>query len=529
MFTYDSPFSSRRSPVFARALVATSQPLAAQAGLRMLQRGGSAVDAALAAAMVLPVVEPTGNGLGSDNFALLWSEGELHGLNASGRSPAAWTPDYFAGQTEMPMSGADSITVPGAVGGWRALWERFGKLPWPDLFEPAIEIARRGFGVSPVIAGEWARSAERFGERPDWAAAFAPHGQTPRAGELFQCEAMARTLETIARDKGESFYHGELAAQIAAHVQSEGGALTADDLAANKPEWVTPLAQDFAGYTLHELPPNGQGLVAQLLLGALEPTPFREADEATALHLAIECAKAAVADGLEYIAEPEAMNATPAQLLAPQRLAERAAQISASQNAAPMREIVGSPARDLDTVLITAADENGQMVTLIQSNYRGFGSGLVVPDTGISLGSRGTGFSLTPDHPNCVAPRKRPFHTIIPGFLTRDGAPVAAFGVMGGPMQPQGHAQMLLRTLIEGHDPQAAIDAPRWFVDDDGNVALERGWPDEIAQSLRARGHIVETDAPTGTFGGAQMIWKGDDGIYAGGSESRKDGAAVGF
>ena len=529
MFAYDSPFPSRRSPVFARALVATSQPLAAQAGLRMLQRGGSAVDAALAAAIALVVVEPTGNGLGSDNFALLWSEGELHGLNASGASPVAWTPGYFAGQTAMPVSGADSITVPGAVGGWRALWEKFGVLDWPDLFEPAIEIARRGFGVSPVIAREWITAFERFGARPDWAAAFAPQGRAPHAGELFRCEAMARTLETIAHDKGESFYRGELAARIASHIQSEGGALTADDLAENAPTWVTPLAQNFAGYTLHELPPNGQGLVAQLLLGALDQTPFREADEATALHLAIECAKAAVADGREHIADPEAMQTTPAQLLASERLAMRAAQIGASQNATPMRELAGSPARDLDTVLITAADQNGQMVTLIQSNYRGFGSGLVVPDTGISLGSRGTGFSLMPEHPNRVAPRKRPFHTIIPGFLTRDGAPVAALGVMGGPMQPQGHAQLLLRTLIENHDPQAAIDAPRWFVDDDGTVALERGWPDEIAENLRARGHVVTTDAPTGTFGGAQMVWKLDDGIYVGASESRKDGAAVGF
>ena len=269
--------------------------------------------------------------------------------------------------------------------------------------------------------------------------------------------------------------------------------------------------------------------MAQLLLGALEHTPFREADEAMALHLAIECAKAAVSDGLEFLAEPIAMNTTPAQLLSPERLAARAAEISASERAAPMRAIAGSPARDLDTVLITAADESGQMVTLIQSNYRGFGSGLVVPGTGISLGSRGTGFSLTPGHPNCVAPRKRPFHTIIPGFLTRDGAPIAAFGLMGGPMQPQGHAQMLLRTIIENHDPQSAIDAPRWFVDDDGNVALESGYSPAIAEALRARGHIVETDAPAGTFGGAQMIWKGDDGIYIGASESRKDGAAVGF
>ena len=530
MFTYDSSFPSRRSPVFARAMVATSQPLAAQAGLRMLQRGGSAVDAALAAAIILVVVEPTGNGLGSDNFALLWSEGELHGLNASGRSPAAWTPDYFAGKNAMPVSGADSVTVPGAVAGWRALWEKFGVLPWPDLFEPAIDLARRGFGVSPVIASEWATSAQRFGARPDWAAAFAPNGRAPHAGELFACEAIARTLEIIAHDKGEGFYRGDLAAQIAAHVQREGGAMNADDLAANAPEWVTPLAQDFADYTLHELPPNGQGIIAQLLVGALDQTPFREADEETALHLAIECAKAAVADGLQHIAEPAAMNMTPAQLLAPKRLASRGAQISTSQNAAPMREISGSPARDLDTVLITAADANGQMVTLIQSNYRGFGSGLVVPDTGVSLGSRGTGFSLMPGHPNRVGPRKRPFHTIIPGFLTRNGAPVAALGVMGGPMQPQGHAQlMLIRTLIEGYNPQSAIDAPRWFVDDDGSVALERGYFPAIAESLRARGHVVMTDKPAGTFGGAQMIWKLDNGIYAGASESRKDGAAVGF
>ena len=494
----------------------------------MLARGGNAVDAALATAMALVVVEPTGNGLGSDNFALLWDGQELRGLNASGRAPAAWTPEYFAGQDAIPMYGAGSITVPGAVGGWRALWERFGTLEWPELFEPAIALARRGFPVSPIIAGDWARSVARFGERADFSAAFCIEGRAPHAGEIFRSEAMARTLETIASDQGESFYRGDLAARIGAHIQSEGGALTAGDMARNAPEWVTPLAQDFAGYTLHELPPNGQGIVAQLLVGALEQTPFREVEPDAALHLAIECAKAAVADGLEFVAEPAAMTMSAAELLSPARLAERAAQIEVSR-AAPMRTFTGSPTRDLDTVLICAADESGRMITLIQSNFRGFGSGLVVPETGISLGDRGNGFTLAPGHPNRVGPGKRPFHTIIPGFLTRGGAPVAALGVMGGPMQPQGHAQLLQHVLVENRDPQSAIDAPRWFVDDDGIVSLERGWDASAAQSLRARGHEVITDAPSGTFGGAQMIWRLENGAYVGASDGRKDGAAVGM
>ena len=512
----------------ARGVVATSQPLAAQAGLQMLNRGGNAVDAALASAMALVVVEPTGNGLGSDNFALLWDGQQLRGLNASGRAPAAWTPNYFAGREAMPMFGADSITVPGAVGGWRALWERFGSLSWAELFEPAIALARRGYPVSPIIAGEWARSVKVFGGRADFAATFTIEGRAPRVGEIFRCEAMARTLETIAADGGESFYRGEIAARIAAHIQSEGGALRADDMARNAPEWVTPLAQEFAGYTLHELPPNGQGIVAQLLVGALEQTPFRELDADAALHLALECAKAAVADGLEFVAEPDAMTTSAADLLRPERLAARAAQINAN-TAAPMRTFAGSPARDLDTVLICAADQSGRMITLIQSNFRGFGSGLVVPDCGVSLGDRGSGFTLAPGHPNCVGPNKRPFHTIIPGFLTRQGAPVAALGVMGGPMQPQGHAQLLQRVLIENCNPQTAIDAPRWFVDDDGIVALERGWSAAIAEGLRARGHQVVSDAPAGLFGGAQMIWRLENGAYLGASDGRKDGAAVGM
>lgn len=524
-FNWDFPYPSQRMPVLARNVVATSQPLAAQAGLRMLLKGGNAVDAALATAIALTVVEPVNNGIGSDAFAIVWDGHALHGLNASGRSPAAWTPELFAGLETMPVRGWHSVTVPGAVSAWCELSARFGKLSFEALFEPAIDYARRGFLVSPITAKVWQQQAATFKEFPEFAEAFLPNGQAPRAGERFVFEDQAKTLEAIAATKGESFYRGDLAHKIAAHAQATGGLMTVDDLASHEADWVEPVAQDYRDYTLHEIPPNGQGLAALLMLGILQHWPMQDyaVDSADSLHLQIEAMKLAYADAHRYIADTAHMDVQVSSLLDPQYLTSRAALIDLKQ---ARNFQFGNPPRG-DTVYLTTADASGMMVSLIQSNYYGFGSGVVVSGTGISLQNRGYGFSLQPGHPNQVAGRKRPYHTIIPGFVTRAGQPVMSFGVMGGPMQPQGHAQMMIRLADYHQNPQAASDAPRWQVMQNLEVAVEAGFKADVLDALLMRGHQITQRDPA-AFGGAQLIYKLEDG-YAAASDHRKDGQAVGF
>jgi len=526
---FSQPYPSRRSPLLARNIVATSQPLAAQAGLRMLLAGGNAVDAALAAAITLPVVEPTGNGLGSDAFAIVWDGASLHGLNASGRSPAGWTPQRFAGRETMPTRGWDSVTVPGAVSAWAALSERFGKLPFERLFEPAIGYARDGFPVSPVIATQWAWAAETFAGQPDWAACFMPGGRAPRAGELFRSEAMARSLEAIAASRGETFYRGELAGRLVTHAREHGGALSLDDLARHRADWCGTVAAPYRGLELHEIPPNGQGLAACIALGILEHLDLADhtPDSPESLHLQIEAMKLALADIYAYVADPDAMPFPAARLLEPDYLASRAKLVDRREAQVPDYG-VPSPG---GTVYLNAADADGRMVSYIQSNYMGFGSGVVVPDTGISLQNRGAGFVLEPGHPNLVGPGKRPFHTIIPGFLMENGKPLMSFGVMGGPMQAQGHVQMTVRLRDYHQNPQAASDAPRWRVLGDNRVAVETALPLETVQALEARGHHISREPPETAFGfgGAQLILRMPDGHYCAGSDHRKDGQAVGF
>ncbi len=511
-------------PVFARNVVATSQPLASQAGLRML-RGGNAVDAALAAAIALTVVEPTSNGIGSDAFALLWDGQSLHGLNASGRAPQAWSLARFAGLSEMPLRGWDAVTVPGAVSAWVALSERFGKLPFEELFEPAIAYARDGFMVSPITAAAWHRAPQAYKDYPDFGATFLPNGRSPLAGETFLCPAQAHTLERIAQSRGEDFYRGELAQKIVAHAKVNGGAMTADDLSARRADWVVPIAIDSLGHTLHEIPPNGQGLAALLALGILERHDIgaHAVDSADALHLQIEAMKLAFADVEEHLGEESYMEVAVAHLLDANYLDERARLIDMKEAREPGH---GVPSRG-GTVYLSAADESGMMMSFIQSNYFGFGSGIVVPETGISLQNRGYGFSLREGHPNVVAGGKRPRHTIIPGFVTKDGAPQMSFGVMGGPMQPQGHAQMMTRLYDWNQNPQAACDAPRWRVEAGRTVRVEPGFAPAVLNELRERGHAV-IEGDDGGFGGAQMIHKMQDG-YCGASDPRKDGQAVGF
>lgn len=523
-------YPSRRSPVLARNMVSTSQPLAAQAGLSMLARGGNAVDAALAAAITLPLVEPTGNGLGSDAFCILWDGKDLHGLNASGRAPAAWTPEYFKAQGGIPSHGWDSVTVPGAVSSWVTISERFGKLPFETLFEPAIGYAQTGFAVSPIIAKLWQRGGELLADQPGFAANFLPEGRAPRAGEIYSNPDLARSLQLIAETRGKAFYEGELAEKIEAFAKAHGAAMRVSDLAAHKADWCGTISQRFDDVTLHEIPPNGQGIAGLMALGILNHTDIRDldADDPRALHLQIEAMKLALKDTEAYVADIDHMHrVTPKAMLDPGYLAERAALIN--KDKATDFETGAPPGSG--TVYLTAADASGMMVSFIQSNYAGFGSGVTVPGTGIHLQNRGAGFSLDPDSQNVVAPGKRPFHTIIPAFLMKGDAPLMSFGVMGGPMQAQGHLQMTLRTQLWDQDVQMAVDAPRWRVTGGLGIACEANFPETTLQKLAGMGHVVGLEEPDNAFGfgGAQLIAKLENGVYAAGSDPRKDGLAVGF
>jgi gamma-glutamyltranspeptidase / glutathione hydrolase len=521
------PYSSRRSPILARNIVATSQPLATQAGIAMLQRGGNALDAALATAMALTVLEPCSNGIGSDLFALIWDGRELAGLNASGRAPAAWTPARFAGLDAMPRSGWDSVTIPGAVSGWVALSRRFGKLPFADLFGPAIRYARDGYAVSPIVAEKWSNATPVLGSVPGFAEHFLPRGHALAPGEIFASAAMADTLTSIAATQGESFYRGELSAKMVAHSRSLGGAHSGDDFAAHACDWVTPLAHDYRGYTVHEIPPNGQGIAALMALGIIENFDYRQhaIDSVEVQHLQIEAMKLAFADAYRYVSDPHTMTVTPAAMLDRGYLAARARLID-RQRAQDFKH--GTPPT-AGTVYLTAADESGMMVSLIQSNYMGFGSGIVVPGTGISMQNRGTGFSLEAGHPNLVGGGKRPFHTIIPGFITKNGAPYASFGVMGGPIQPQAHLQTIVRLIDYRANPQALLDAPRWKVNGGLSIDLEAEASPQLRAGLAALGHrFASIPDSYMDFGAGQFILRGEDG-YIAGSDPRRDGQAAGF
>jgi len=526
-FEWQFPYPSQRMPTLARNIVATSQPLAAQAGLRMMMKGGNAADAVLATAIALTVLEPTSNGIGSDAFCILWDGTRFHGLNASGRAPAGWAPARFKDLKQMPQRGWESVTVPGAVSAWVELSQKFGKLPFADLFEPAIKYAQEGYLVSPTIARLWANQVPELRSQPGFEEAFMPRGRAPEPGEKFTFPAQARTLKQIAESKGEAFYKGELAEKIAAHARQCGAALTLEDLASHTNDWVDPIAIDYRGYRVMELPPNGQGIAALMALGILENFDVARfaVDSADSLHLQIEAMKLAFADVHEYVSDPATMRVKPEALLDKSYLKTRAALIDVRKARDPQ---FGKPAAS-GTVYLTAADENGMMVSYIQSNYSGFGSGVVVPGTGISLQNRGYGFSLRPGHANLVGPRKRPFHTIIPGFLAKNGKPLMSFGVMGGSMQAQGHTQVVLRMVDYHQNPQAAADAPRWRVDTGLTVNVESAVPADAVAELRARGHGIQQASWWSTdFGRAQLIYKLEDG-YFGASERRTDGQAVGY
>ena len=517
-----------------RGVVATSQPLAAQAGLSMLQAGGSAVDAALATAIALTVVEPTSNGIGSDAFALVWDGGKLHGLNGSGRAPAAATVEALraAGHDSLPQRGWWVVTVPGTPRAWFDLHERFGRLPFAQLFEPAIYYAEHGFPVSPTIAHYWDLAArytfaDAEGEEFEpWYATFAPGGHAPKPGETWRSPGHAATLRRIAESGGRDFYEGELAEATSAFAERTGGPLRASDLARHRSEWVEPIGVEYRGHEVWEIPPNGQGLATLIGLGILEgcDVAAHPRESVESYHLQIEALKLGLIDAQRYVADQQHESVPVEALLSPSYLADRRALIGDRA----LEPTPGQP-RPGGTVYLCSADADGMMVSYIQSNYMGFGSGLVVPERGIALHNRGYGFVLDEGHPNRLAPGKRPFHTIIPGFLTRDDRAVGPFGVMGGFMQAQGHLQMVVNTLDYALNPQASIDAPRWRWTKGKHVVVEPEADRTIVEGLRARGHEVDYEEINANYGRGQIIWRLPGGGYVAGSEKRSDGCAVGY
>jgi len=505
-------------------MVATSQPLAAAAGAVILQQGGNAVDAAVATAASLTVVEPTSNGLGSDAFAMVWDGKKLHGLNSSGRSPAALSRDHLLelGHGKIPDEGWLPVTVPGAVAAWSALWRRFGRLSFRDVLAPAIAYARQGFPVSPVTAAAWQAAARRFGARTDFAGTFLPHGEAPETGAMFTAPDHAHTLTLIAESEGEEFYRGELSARIAEYARKSGGFLSEQDLAAHQPEWVTPLHIRYRGKDIWELPPNGQGIIALQALSILERFDLDGVAHLGPeyLHWVAEALKLAFADAGRYVCDPE-WSHWPEGLLAGEHITTRTKLIGRSANLDP---VAGLP-EEGGTVYLCTADSEGRLVSYIQSNYMGFGSGVVVPGTGIALQNRGCGFTLEPGHPNEYAPCKRPFHTIIPAFLGENGYPFMPFGVMGGDMQPQGHVQVVTGMVDYGLNPQAVLDAPRLRVTGGARIAVEANMPPESVSALRERGHDVQVAGSRTGFGGGQIIYRHpQSGVLIGGSDPRKDG-----
>jgi gamma-glutamyltranspeptidase/glutathione hydrolase len=537
---WDLPYASQRMPTFARrGMVATSQVLAAQAGVEILARGGSAADAAVATAACMTVLEPTTNGIGGDAFALVWNAGALHGLNGSGRSPAALDRTRYAGRT-MPTRGWDAVTVPGQVALWTDLHARFGRLSFAQLMEPAAAFARDGYPVAVQTARLWDRAAAALASDPEWRRTFTIDGRAPRAGEVIRLLDHARTLEAIGESAGADFYRGDLAARIAEFAKSGGGTLAAPDLASHATESVTPISHGFRGARLHEIPPNGQGIAALIALAILERTDIdrHPVDSPEAAHLAIEAIKLAFREAHLNVAEPAAMRTTPEAMLDPAAIDRLAARIDAAR----AQDFDAGVPKPGGTIYLSTADDAGMMVSLIQSNYMGFGSGLVVPGTGIALQNRGACFTLEPGHPNELAPGKRPYHTIIPGFLGHDTGvraanadgsvpvdrPIGPFGIMGGFMQPQAHVQYVLRTVLHGQNPQAALDAPRWQWMKACELQLEPGWPAATIDGLRARGHQVTVAGEKSvTFGRGQAIMK-MDGAWCGASDLRGDGCAAG-
>lgn len=527
--------SLRRKPVFApRGVVATTQVLASQAGLAALRRGGNAVDAALAAATTLVVTEPNSCDVGGDLFALVWDGKTLHGLNASGRAPAALTIDEVRrrGHEEIPARGWLSVSVPGAPAGWRDLHQRFGRLPFASLFEDAITYAERGYPIGPRAFFHWRYGVEvdhaelQGPEFAGFGEVFAPQGRAPRIGEIWRNPDLAHSLRLIAESDAGALYQGEIAQRIVAFAEKTGGLLSASDLAGHSSTWVEPISTNYRGYDVWELPPNGQGLIALLALNILEGFDLSKfpRDSVESYHLQLEAIKLAFASARPYITDPERFNIPLEQLLSKEYAARRRALIGE-------QALLPEPGERLfgGTVYLCATDEQGMMVSLIQSNADNFGSHVTVPGTGITFQNRASAFSLDSTHPNHLEPGKRTFHTIIPAFLSREGQPIGPFGVMGGHMQPQGHLQMVVNTVDYGMNPQASLDAPRWFWGEERYVQVEPAVDASIVEALAQRGHEMNVDDEIDFVGNGQIIWRLPSGVYVAGSEPRADGCALGY
>ncbi len=542
-FNWNNPYPTTRIPVFARNIASTSHPLAAQAGLKILQQGGNAVDASIATAAVLMVVEPVSNGLGSDMFAIVWDGEKLHGLNASGTAPQAWSPEYYEkkygigtdGLANRPLRGWDTVTIPGAIAGWQALHNKFGKLNFTEILSPAIDIANQGHAIAPIVAHKWAAGIPALIDQPGFKEMFMPSGRAPHIGERFQALGMAKAFERICKYGTEDFYQGEIAQAIVNHSKAHGGSMQLSDLKNYQPDWVDLISTHYRGYDIHEIPPSGQGIGALIALGILENLRLEDypVDSVLSQHLQIEAMKLAFADVYQYVADPKSMRVQPSEMLNPAYLKERAKLIKLDQ---ATHFKFGMPSSG-GTVYLTTADSSGMMVSFIQSNYMGFGSGVVVPEFGVSLQNRGVGFSLDRKSANIVAPGKRPFHTIIPAFMTKEvngkTFPQMSFGVMGGDMQPQGHLQTVVRMLSYNQQPQSACDAPRWKVNRDFTLDVESNLNTKTVEGLKGLGHQLKSvEDPYMDFGSGQFIWRQsedlDDG-YVAASDSRRDGLAAGF
>jgi len=538
------PFASRSEVIAKNGMAATSQPLATQIALDILKTGGSAVDAAIAANAALGLMEPTGSGVGGDLFAIVWDNGEkrLAGLNASGRSPKSLSLEYFheQGLDKVPYLGPLAVSVPAAVDGWFELHHKFGRLPMSDVLAPAIHYAKEGFPVSDLISRLWAEDAETRGGFAGFAEVFLPDGKVPVKGQIFRNPGLAATYTELAANGRDAFYKGKIAREIAAHMADIGGFLSYDDLAGHTSEWVEPVSTNYRGYDVHELPPNGQGVVALQLLNILETFDLRAMGYGSAeyIHAFVEAKKVVYEDRAKFYADMDFYDA-PLQQLVSKTYAKKRRQLISPDKAAETYPAGDPGLEGGDTVYLTVADKDGNMVSLIQSNYGGMGAGVTMASLGFMLQNRGALFSLQEGHANVFAPGKRPFHTIIPAFVMKDGKPLMSFGVMGGAMQPQGHAQILVNMIDFGMNLQEAGDAPRIRhigssqptderMIDGGGVFLESGIGEEVRDELRALGHGILTTRES--VGGYQAIlWDQEQAVYYGASEARKDGQAAGY
>lgn len=536
-----APFASRSEVIAQQGMAATSQPLATQVALDILKQGGSAVDAAIAANAMLGLVEPTGCGIGGDLFAIVWDAEtkQLHGLNASGRSPAALKAEYFTeqGLTTIPSFGPLPVSVPGAVDGWFSLHEKFGRLPMTSILSPAIEYARRGYPVSEVVAYYWQMNVDRIGEYEGFADVFMPNGKAPTTGQIFKNPSLAATYEKIATGGRDAFYKGDIARVIGAYMKEQGGFLSYEDLAAHTSEWVEPVSTNYRGYDVWELPPNGQGIAALQILNILEQYDIEGMGFGSAdyIHTFVEAKKLAFEDRAKYYADP-AFNDIPVSALISKDYAQKRRALINPDKAAKRYD---AGVVEGDTIYLTVADKDGNMVSLIQSNYRGMGSGMTPPELGFILQNRGELFTLAPNHFNTYEPKKRPFHTIIPAMVTRNNKPWLSFGVMGGATQPQMHAQIVVNLIDFGMNLQEAGDAPRFIhvgsssptgalMKDGGELSMETGFATEVRRTLYERGHQLSDKL--GIYGGYQAIlYDADKQVYFGASESRKDGQAAGY